>query len=180
MCGRLVDGVQRHTVAACGECLVLLVAALVRLFAVTARGQLLAVVVVARGRRLHAVATRWLVAVAAWGMRLLVAQMWLMARDVRRGGRLLAVAAQRWLFLVVAGGRQLFSMAWGRWLFAALSWCPATGRVRHPVTVFVRQFTVAVATSAWGRQLLAVVALNRRLFMVTATAGYMGCALCLR
>jgi hypothetical protein len=52
--------------------------------------------------------------------------------------------------------------------------------ILHPVTVFVRQFTVAVATSAWGRQLLAVVALNRRLFTVTAAAGYMGCALCLR
>ncbi len=126
VCGQLADGVRRHTVAACGECLVLLVAALVRLFAVTGRGQLLAVVVAARGRRLHAIAARWLVAVAAWGMRLFVAQMWLMARDVRRGGRLLA-----------AGGRQLFSMAWGRWLVAALGWCPATGRVRHPVTVFV-------------------------------------------
>jgi len=79
-----------------------------------------------------------------------------------------------------AGGRQLFSMARGRWLFARPSWCPATGRVRHPVTVLVRQFTVAVAASAWGRQLVAVVALNRRLFMVTAAAGYLGCALCLR
>ncbi len=102
------------------------------------------------------------------------------SRDVWRGGRLLAVAAQRGLFLVVAGGRQLFSMAWGRWLFAPLSWCPATGRVRHPVMVFVWQFTVAVAASAWGRQLVAVVTLNRRLFMVTAAAGYLGCALCLR